>query len=207
MNGKQYFNEVAARWDEIRNSFFTAAFRDKAISLVKPRAGKVACDIGAGTGFITEGLVKKGLKVIAVDQSARMIEQMRKKFSGIDAIDYRLVDAERLPIGDESVDYAFANMFLHHAARPASAIKEIVRILKSGGKMLITDLDEHEFTFLKTEHYDRWMGFKRENVESWFIKAGLKDVKVYCAGDNCCARSGCGGEYAQISIFAAFGKK
>ena len=42
--------------------------------------GKIAADIGAGTGFITEGLIRKGLKVIAVDQSEMILAEMKKKF-------------------------------------------------------------------------------------------------------------------------------
>jgi len=43
--------------------------------------GKTAADIGAGTGFITEGLIHNGLKVIAVDHSEAMLEEMRKACS------------------------------------------------------------------------------------------------------------------------------
>ena len=54
----------------------------------------------------------------------------------------------------------------------------MVRILKPGGELVITDMDEHEFKFLKEEHHDRWMGFKREDVRRWFEEAGLKNVIV-----------------------------
>lgn len=56
---------------------------------------------------------------------------------------------ESLPtlIEDESVDYVFANMFLHHASSPTNTIKEMVRILKKSGKLIITDLDKHDFDF------------------------------------------------------------
>jgi ubiquinone/menaquinone biosynthesis C-methylase UbiE len=56
-------------------------------------------------------------------------------------------------------------MLLHHVENPKVAIKEMVRILKPGGMIVITDLDEHKFEFLKTEQHDRWMGFKREDVQ------------------------------------------
>jgi len=51
------------------------------------------------------------------------------------------------------------------------------------------------------------MGFKREDIKCWFIEAGLKDVVVDCVGENCCASSSCGNEYASVSIFVASGKK
>ncbi len=181
--------------------------REKAISIASVHPGKIAADIGAGTGFITEGLIQKGLRVIAIDQSEAMIREMKKKFKGIETIDYRIGEAEKLPIEDGGVDYVFANMFLHHVEMPQVAIEEMVRILKPGGILVITDIDEHNFEFLKKEHHDRWMGFKRDDIKRWFIEAKLKEVKVESVGENCCAQSSSGDEYASISIFLASGEK
>lgn len=207
MTSKEYFNQVAHQWDEMRARFFSESVREKAFSIAEVQEGKIAADIGAGTGFITEGLVRKGLQVIAVDQSEAILAEMNKKLAQYDGIDYRIGEAESLPISDKAVDYVFANMCLHHVESPLKAIKEMVRILKPGGKLVITDLDEHTFEFLKYEHHDRWMGFKREDIRKWFIEAGLKEVIVVCVGENCCAQSSCGEKYATVSIFVAFGKK
>ena len=207
MSSKQYFGEVARQWDKMRESFFSEAVREKAMSVAGAESGKLAADIGAGTGFITEGLMQKGLRVIAVDQSAAMLKEMGEKFQGVDTIDYRLGEAENLPIEDKVVDYVFANMYLHHVENPPVAIKEMARILKLDGMLVITDLDEHNFDFLKREHHDRWMGFKREDVKRWFVAAGLKEAMVDCIEEDCCAPSSCGDEYASVSIFLASGKK
>lgn len=75
-----------------------------------------------------------------------------------------LARQESLPIADEAVDYVFANMYLHHVESPPEAIKEMARILKPEGRLIIADLDVHAFQFLKDEHHDRWMGFKREDI-------------------------------------------
>jgi len=48
-------------------------------------------------------------------------------------------------------------MYLHHVEDPPAAIKEMVRILKPGGKIVITDADEHNYEFLRTEQQDRWL--------------------------------------------------
>ena len=207
MSSKKYFDEIAHQWDHMQQSFFSETVRDKAYSVAGVKKGRIAADVGAGSGFITEGLISKGLKVIAVDQSEAMLAEMRKKFSGAEGIDYRLGKAEKLPIPDETVDYAFANMYIHHVESPQKAIKEMARILKPGGTLVITDMDEHEFEFLKEEQHDRWLGFKREDIKRWFEKAGLKNVDVDCVGESCCAQSSCGDEKASISIFVASGEK
>ncbi|RMF59132.1 MAG: class I SAM-dependent methyltransferase [Calditrichaeota bacterium] len=207
MSSKSYFEEVAGQWDQMSKEFFSDAVREKAFEVAGIEKGKVAADLGAGTGFITEGLISAGLQVIAVDQSEQMLEVMKQKFSGVEGIDYRMGDAEALPLDDQSVDYVFANMYLHHVEEPITAIREMVRILKPGGKVVITDLDEHNHEFLRTEQHDRWLGFKHEDIRNWLEAAGLSDVTVECVGENCCAESSCACETAAINIFAARGVK
>ncbi|MEW5959823.1 MAG: arsenite methyltransferase, partial [Chloroflexota bacterium] len=201
------FDHVAPQWDELRTAFFSDAVRDQALVAAGVQAGQVAADIGAGSGFMTAGLLRDGLRVIAVDQSEAMLAEMRRKFGREARVEYRLGQAEALPLETGSVDYAFANMYLHHVESPPQAIQEMVRPLKPGGKLVITDLDEHNFEFLRTEQHDRWLGFKREEVRRWFVAAGLQEVQVDCVGEDCCADSAGGDASARVSIFIATGQK
>ncbi|MBE7554465.1 MAG: class I SAM-dependent methyltransferase [Anaerolineales bacterium] len=207
MSSKIYFDQVASEWDQMQQSFFSDTVRDKALATAGVQAGQVAADIGAGSGFITAGLLARGLKVIAVDQSEVMLAEMDKKFGQTAGVDYRQGEAESLPIADEEVDYTFANMYLHHVESPLQAIKEMVRTLQPGGKLVITDLDEHNFEFLAREQHDRWLGFKRGEIRDWFTAAGLKNVAVVDTEEKCCGSSCCGGEKASITIFVASGEK
>jgi len=207
MSSKKYFDKVAHQWDEMRKGFFSEAVREKAFSVAGVEAGKIAVDIGAGTGFVTEGLIQKGLQVMAVDRSDLMLEEMRKRFSDVEGIEYFEGESEKLPLPDESVDYVFANMYLHHVESPLKAIKEMRRILKSGGKLVITDMDKHAFEFLKREHHDRWMGFDRKDIRKWLEEAGLKNMAVDCAEETCCAQSDSGEGMVRVSVFVASGEK
>ena len=204
---KQFFDEVAKDWDEMRTRFYSENVREKAFSVAGVQSGGLAADIGAGTGFITEGLIKRGLSVIAVDQSEEMLARMRNKFKSFDGVDYRLGNAESLPLPDQAVEYVFANMYLHHVESPPEAIKEMVRILRPKGRLTITDVYEHQFEFLRTEHHDRWLGFKREDVKGWFLAAGLNNVSVDPIGELCCVQSNSGPEQARIEILVASGEK
>jgi ubiquinone/menaquinone biosynthesis C-methylase UbiE len=122
-------------------------------------------------------------------------------------VECRLSDGESLPLADASVDYVFANMYLHHVASPADAIQEMVRVLRPGGALAITDLDAHEFAFLRDEHHDRWLGFPRTDVEHWFGEAGATAVEVTSAGTTCDATSAAGDTQASITIFLAIGRR
>jgi SAM-dependent methyltransferase len=136
-----------------------------------------------------------------------MLAEMQRKFAGRGELECRAGEAEALPLDDAAVDYVFANMFLHHVERPGQAIGEIARVLKPGGRLVITDADEHNYEFLRTEHHDRWLGFKRDDVRRWFEEAGFKQVKVDSLEETCCVDSECGSQAANISIFVAFGEK
>ncbi|HMF56026.1 MAG TPA: class I SAM-dependent methyltransferase [Pyrinomonadaceae bacterium] len=207
MSSKEFFDEVANDWDEMREQFFSERVREKAFAVADVQPETVAADIGAGTGFITEGLARRGVRVVAVDQSEEMLATMKKKFASFDGIEYRRGEAENLPLHTGAMDYVFANMYLHHVESPPEAILEMARVLKPLGRLTITDADEHNFEFLREEHHDRWLGFKREDIRSWFEQAGLKNVTVGDINELCTVDSTCGSERASISIFVASGEK
>jgi ubiquinone/menaquinone biosynthesis C-methylase UbiE len=207
MGSKQYFDEVASEWNKMQESFFPTKVRKVAVAEANLQQGLIVADIGAGTGFMTEELIKHKVKVIAIDQSAEMINEMKKKFCSCYEIDYRTGVAENIPIEDEAVNYVFANMYLHHVENPPAAIKEMVRILKPGGKIVITDADEHNYEFLRTEQHDRWLGFNRKDMIKWYEEAGLKNIKVDCVGAECSPTPQNSGEQVNITIFYAYGEK
>ncbi len=210
----QYFAQVADDWDTMRASFFSEALREAALELADIRPGAcahlTAVDLGAGTGFLTEALLAAGAKVFAVDASPEMLARLTAKFAQASAAGRLTVltgGAERLPLPDASVDRVLANMLLHHAEDPALAIREMARILRPGGRLVITDLDRHAHEFLLTEHHDRWPGFDRADVASWLAAAGLSDARIDCAGQKCCAEAASSSDSACVNIFAAHGTR
>ena len=207
MHERCYFDQIAPRWDDMRQTYFSERVRDRALSEVRVRRRKLAADVGAGTGFITEGLIRHGVQVLAIDESLPMLQVLRRKAFGAAGLHCCVGGAERLPVRAGAVDYVFANMCLHHVVHPAAAIGEMARILKKGGTLIITDLDEHAFAFLTVERTDRWMGFRREDMHTWFAEAGLKDIVVGDTEERACVPSDSSDDCADISIFIARGTK
>ncbi len=203
---KAYFAEVAENWDEMRSGFFTETMRDAAIALAGLAPGDVVADVGTGTGFVIQGLAPRVARVYGFDESPEMLAVARRNLAGFDNVELRQVRGDRLPLPDGSLDAVFGNMVLHHVPDPLAAITEMVRLLRSGGRLVLTDLDAHDQTWMREEMADRWLGFEREDVREWFSLAGLSDVQVDCAQGKCSAASPQGGDL-DLDVFVAYGKK
>jgi ArsR family transcriptional regulator len=92
---------------------------------------------------------------------------------GISNVELLVGDLAGLPLADNSVDAAFANMVLHHAVDPVAMLKEMARIVRPGGTVGITDEVEQPYAWMRQEQADLWLGFDQEQVEAYFQGAGL----------------------------------
>lgn len=203
---KGYFKEVATQWDQMRQSYFSEAVREAAISKAGLKPDSVVADVGTGTGFMLAGLATVAATVYGIDNSPEMLEVARKNLAGVENVVLALSEGHSLPLPSGSLDATFANMYLHHAPDPASAIAEMARVLKPGGRLVITDLDKHDHEWMSREMADVWMGFERTQVEEWYRAAGLAGVTVECSGSDCRGVS-CTGNDATISVFVASGTR
>ncbi|HLE47782.1 MAG TPA: class I SAM-dependent methyltransferase [Candidatus Thermoplasmatota archaeon] len=204
---KEFFRGVAGKWDEIRKTMYTDEVRNKAIESCKLEQGQRAVDVGAGTGFVTEALLERGVPTVAVDHSFPMLEQLRKKFTNSNLLNIKIGTGERIPLLANRFDAALANMSLHHAENPDKMIIEMTRVLKPGGRMAITDLDAHKYEWLRDEHHDRWMGFDRKDVEKWLKEAGLTEVRVAAIAGEACSAKAPDGKEVKVGIFLATAQK
>jgi len=83
-------------------------------------------------------------------------------------------DTTALPLDDDSVDAACANMVLHHAEDPAAMLTEMARVVRPGGVVAICDEVEHPWEWMREEHADIWLGFTPELSASDFVQDALQ---------------------------------
>ena len=170
---QRFFNDIAEQWDNLKRDVFGGFdLNEKIIGKVE-RCG-VAVDLGCGTGELIISLADKSGRVIGVDSSPNMLKQARMKTAAIEGrVDLRLGEMEHLPVRDGEADLAVASMVLHHLVAPAAGIREIHRILKPGGKLLIADFEKHNIETIREKCGDPWLGFDHGEIEKWLADSGF----------------------------------
>jgi ArsR family transcriptional regulator len=173
-----YFNQIAGRFDRVYGPGRSwQAFGHLLLRVLPPL---VVADLGAGEGLLSELLARRAKKVIAVDNSEKIVEfgKAKAKKNGLKNLEFRQGDLQNPPIEPGSVDLVVLSQALHHAEVPAEAIAAAQRILKSGGQIMILDLLKHSFEKAHELYGDRWPGFAESDLHHWLENAGFKKIEI-----------------------------
>ena len=114
-----------------------------AIASLEP--GETVLDLGAGGGFdcfLASKEVGPAGRVIGVDMTPDMVEKARRnaRTHGYENVEFRLGEIEHLPLADASVDAVISNCVINLSTDKESVFSEIFRVLKHGGRVMISDL-------------------------------------------------------------------
>jgi MPBQ/MSBQ methyltransferase len=165
------------RW--INPLFWTAAMRSKALVLARlDDPSLLTIDVGAGTGFTTEGIVERiaAERVTMLDQSPHQLGHAAEKrdLSGCRRVQG---DAEALPFARDSFDRYVSAGSIEYWPQPELAIAEAYRVLRPGGIALIVG-PLPPANRLARWLAEVWMLFPRESdYESWLAAAGFTDIE------------------------------
>jgi ArsR family transcriptional regulator len=175
---REYFDELAGKFG--RSYVPGRSWQALAHTLISLLPKLTVADLGAGEGTLSQLLAKTAHKVIAIDNSPRMVEfgsQLAKKHDFAN-LEYRLGDIEDPPIAKGSVDLAILSQALHHALHPERAIAGAHRILRKGGRVVILDLLSHRFERARELYADHWLGFSEVQLHQFLESAGFKNIEV-----------------------------
>lgn len=99
--------------------------------------GDTVLECACGTGSITRFAAKKCRRLIACDMSKAMLSQARKNCAGLDNVRFFTADLTRLNCADNTFDKVIAGNVIHLLDDPEAAVKELERVCKPGGKLII----------------------------------------------------------------------
>jgi ubiquinone/menaquinone biosynthesis C-methylase UbiE len=173
-----YFNHVAGRFDRSYGPGRSwQAFGHLLLRILPPL---VIADLGSGEGLMSELLARRAKRVIAVDNSEKMVAfgANKAKKNRLKNIEFRLGDLEEPPIEPGTIDLAILSQALHHAQNPERAIQSAHALLQTGGQIVILDLLAHTFEKARDLYGDQWLGFAESDLHRWLELAGFKKIEI-----------------------------
>ena len=185
----EYAREAAgydARW---------AAYLDRTTRAVLDRldaqAGERILDVGCGTGWLLErlGRAVPTARLTGVDPVPEMLALARRRLSA-SAVDLREAAAERLPFDDGSFDAVVSASVFHYVRQPETALSEMRRVLRPGGRLVLTDWNGDFLTCRLIGVYLRWQRralfriYRPTELRQLLRQAGFDAVEIdqYRAG-------------------------
>src|SRR5689334_10655796 len=137
----------------------------------------VVGDLGCGAGHISEALAPCVKRVIAVDESGPMLAAAETRLKSHSNVELRTGTIESLPIDDASLDAAVLFLVAHFITDPAKVMREIRRVLKPGGRLLIVDLMSHDRVEYIVQLGHVWQGFDADQMKDWLGNAGFSSCR------------------------------
>jgi ArsR family transcriptional regulator len=169
---EEFFASSAGQWDRLRAELFGS--RTELLPLLGLLGSdSVVGDLGCGTGQLTQALAPFVGRVIAVDASAAMLRAARTRVDGQDNVEIRRGELEALPIDDAALDVACLVLVLPYLADPALVFGEAARVLKPGGRLLVTDMLPHDNAEYRQTMGHLWQGFSRTQIVEWMEGSGF----------------------------------
>jgi len=135
----EMFDGVAKRYDVTNNVLSggnAPLWRAATVKAIDARPGDRVLDVACGTGTSTAALAKRGARVVGIDFSPGMIAEARRRHPSLEFVQG---DAQALPFGDDEFDVVTVSFGLRNFSEPQVALGEMYRVLKPGGRLVITE--------------------------------------------------------------------
>lgn len=139
-------------------------------------------DVGSGDGAAASALAPYCRTLTCVDTSARMIEAARERLLKLKHASARVADVHELPFASGAFDAVLMFHTLTYAERPAQALAECARVLRTGGRLVLLCLDEHRQPEVTAPYGERHPGFSPARVKELLARTGLsvRTAEIAC---------------------------
>ena len=135
---KTSFDEQAADYDASLSGRHSVILYERVVRALDRHEYGAVLDVGCGTGNLLAAILqRRKVAAAGIDLSEKMIEKARERLDG--GVDLRVGDSERLPWNDGTFDIVTCTDSFHHYPSPIAALKEMRRVLRPGGLVIIAD--------------------------------------------------------------------
>ncbi|HET6395996.1 MAG TPA: metalloregulator ArsR/SmtB family transcription factor [Pseudoxanthomonas sp.] len=131
-------------------------------------------DIASGDGVLAELLAPHAKRYVCIDTSARVVAAASERLRRLANVEVREGDMHALPFREGSFDLVVLMHALTYSARPAQAVAEAARVLRRGGRLLLTSLARHEHRSVVEAYGHVNLGFAEKELRRFAEKAGLQ---------------------------------
>ncbi len=149
------FDRTATRYD-LLNALMTGGmdrrWRREVVRAVDARPGELVLDVAAGTGTSSAPFTKAGANTVACDFSLGMLREGMRRQARTPRPAFTAGDALRLPFADESFDAVTISFGIRNVSDTVAALREMRRVTKPGGRLLICEVGKPPNSVLRTLH-------------------------------------------------------
>ncbi|MEX0941563.1 MAG: methyltransferase domain-containing protein [Pseudomonadales bacterium] len=174
---------LAGDYDRRWRFYIDVSIEETLKRLEVPKDARVL-DVGCGTGELLVALktLVPDVHAFGIDLSDEMLAMARAKLS--DGVELALGAAEQLPFGNAHFDAVVSSNVFHYIRQPKAALREMQRVLKPGGQLIITDwCDDYWMCrlcdrFLRQFNASHFRTYRSEACSFLLTDAGFDDVDV-----------------------------
>ena len=131
-------------------------------------------DIASGDGVLAELLAPHSGRYVCIDSNTRVVSAARERLRRFANVEVHAGDMHALPFDNESFDLVVLMQALTYAAKPAQAVAEAARVLRRGGRLLLSSLDKHGHRNVAEAYGHVNLGFSARELRKFAEKAGLQ---------------------------------
>jgi SAM-dependent methyltransferase/DNA-binding MarR family transcriptional regulator len=135
-------------------------------------------DIASGDGVLAELLAPHAHRYVCVDSSKRVVAAAAERLRKFRNVEVREGDMHALPFGDGEFDLVVLMHALTYADKPAQAVAEAARVLRPGGRLLLSSLARHEHQSVVQAYGHANLGFADKDLRRFVSRAGLELVNA-----------------------------
>lgn len=161
---------------------------DKLIKIVSPKTEESVLDVACGSGIVSLAFAKQALHVTGVDITEEMLREAKKcqQQQEIVNVEWVIGEADALPFPDNTFSVVVTRFSFHHFIDPEAVLREMIRVCRPGGAVMVTDVAVPEACTLKYDQMEKLRDPSHVAVLSipqfkeLFETSGLKNIR----GDN-----------------------